>query len=377
MAPDVYGLYARYGVTLPKQVNGSGWARVRCFVPWHDDRHSSAGVHVRTGGFACHACGSKGGALDAIELLGRVDRDEAYRIAREYDVEGLTRAPRTLPGVHHQAPPAATVPRATQTVRQPAASVDWSNLTREQGRIRRYVYLDAKGEPVGRVVRIDYPSGGKRIFAERHLGGNRFAPGLDGTPLPLYRLPEVLARAKEGKRVLVVEGEKCVTWLDQLGAFATTNPGGAGKWRDEFTEALRGASVTVIADCDDEGRKHALRVTLALLDGDVSVSMPYDPEPVRTDGYDVADYLDELAATERGTHPEYSRWRVRWELLGHVNREVRRCLPATVEALHDRLERLERPSQPLIYCERCQRERPHHVAAGLAYCPCGATRIPA
>ena len=45
---------------------------------------------------------------------------------------------------------------------------------------------------------------------------------------------------------------------------ATCNPGGAGKWRREFSEALRGAKVTVIADRDDAGYDHARTVARAL-----------------------------------------------------------------------------------------------------------------
>ena len=48
------------------------------------------------------------------------------------------------------------------------------------------------------------------------------------------------------------------------GVVATCNAGGAGKWRDEYAEALHGAKVVVVADRDDPGRKHARQVADSL-----------------------------------------------------------------------------------------------------------------
>jgi putative DNA primase/helicase len=45
---------------------------------------------------------------------------------------------------------------------------------------------------------------------------------------------------------------------------ATTNAGGAGKWRAGYEAALRGARVAVVPDHDDAGRAHGRRVAAAL-----------------------------------------------------------------------------------------------------------------
>ena len=74
----------------------------------------------------------------------------------------------------------------------------------------------------------------------------------------LYRLPEVIEAVELGYPIFVVEGEKDVETLRNLGLDATTNPGGAGKWRKEHTEVLAGADlVVIIPDNDEPGRKHA------------------------------------------------------------------------------------------------------------------------
>lgn len=77
----------------------------------------------------------------------------------------------------------------------------------------------------------------------------------------LYRLPELLA---ETGTVFVPEGEKHVDALRALGLRATTNPGGAGKWRPEYSEFLRGADVVILPDNDEPGAKHAEKVAIAL-----------------------------------------------------------------------------------------------------------------
>jgi AAA domain len=64
--------------------------------------------------------------------------------------------------------------------------------------------------------------------------------------------------------VVIVEGEKDVDALRGLGIPATTCPGGAGKWRDEYSQHFKGASVVIVGDNDDPGRDHARSVAQAL-----------------------------------------------------------------------------------------------------------------
>ncbi len=84
-----------------------------------------------------------------------------------------------------------------------------------------------------------------------------------GVPLVPYRLPELLA-ADQAATVYVAEGEKDVDALVKLGLVATTNVGGAGKWRPEYNEHLAHRQVAIPPDNDDAGRKHAHQVATAL-----------------------------------------------------------------------------------------------------------------
>ena len=78
-----------------------------------------------------------------------------------------------------------------------------------------------------------------------------------------YRLGALLERPEDAP-VYVVEGERDADRLAKLGLIATCNAGGAGKWRDELSAFLRGATVYILADNDDAGRDHAQRVAKSL-----------------------------------------------------------------------------------------------------------------
>jgi AAA domain len=124
-----------------------------------------------------------------------------------------------------------------------------------------YSYVDEQGEELFQALRVPVP-GGKTFFQRRHdsekpSGWNW---SLGDTRRVLYRLPQVIAAIEDGRDIWIFEGEKDVerAWVD--GKAATCNPMGAGKWRTEYGIPLHGAHVTIVADNDDPGRKHAREV---------------------------------------------------------------------------------------------------------------------
>lgn len=124
-----------------------------------------------------------------------------------------------------------------------------------------YIYEDEDGEPSFRVVRRG--DGKNKSFYQQHPNGNGWAKGLDGaTPVP-YHLPLVLACIEYGSsEVWITEGEKDAdNAINAYDIVATTNSGGAGKWRDAHSKFLVGAEcVNIVVDLDDEGRRHAWEV---------------------------------------------------------------------------------------------------------------------
>lgn len=115
----------------------------------------------------------------------------------------------------------------------------------------------------------------------------------------LYRLSAVIAAVQEGREVWIAEGEKDVHSLELQGVVATCNSGGAGKWRPEYTEVLRDAVVTIVADRDKPGSAHAHMIRDALVGVADSVRIV---EAVV--GKDITDHLQ----AGRGLHEVAEVW---------------------------------------------------------------------
>ena len=179
-----------------------------CWCPFHPDGEGKSphkpNLQVSERGFICFACGAKGGLRE---------------LANRLQVE--------LP----------------------------TNLAVMEA---HYNYCDEHGNLLFQVVRKP----GKQFRQRRPDGKGGWIWDLKGVKRVLYRLPEILRRSDE--LVLVVEGEKDADRLLREGLLATTNPGGAGKWRDEYSQTLSRRDVGVIPDNDDPGQNHADQVARSL-----------------------------------------------------------------------------------------------------------------
>ena len=110
-----------------------------------------------------------------------------------------------------------------------------------------YRYEDKDGNHVMDVVRFK-----PKDFRPRRPDGRNTLEGITRVP---YRLPQMLEAIKDKKTVLLVEGEKDCDNLAGIGLVATTFPGGAGKWRDEYLKWFEDANVACVPDNDHAGRK--------------------------------------------------------------------------------------------------------------------------
>jgi hypothetical protein len=126
--------------------------------------------------------------------------------------------------------------------------------------VAKYNYVDAAGKLLYQVVRYE-PKGFRQ---RRPAGKNAWIWNLKGVKRVLYRLPELLKAVSEGRAIFIVEGEKDAERLRRLGFVSSCNPGGAGKWTPEYSEALRGAHVVILADNDPAGLSHARQVAQSL-----------------------------------------------------------------------------------------------------------------
>ena len=157
--------------------------------------------------------------------------------------------------------------------------------------VERYDYTDQHGVMLFQVERLS-PKG----FRQRKPDGRGdWSYSLGSTRRVLYRLPAVIEAVKAGQRIYLVEGERDVHTLESKGKVATTMPGGAGKWRKEYTETLRGArEVAIIQDVDEldpktghrPGQEHAEMVRQKL-EGVVQAVRVFQPAV----GKDITDHI--------------------------------------------------------------------------------------
>jgi putative DNA primase/helicase len=151
--------------------------------------------------------------------------------------------------------------------------------------VAAYDYQSADGILLFQVVRF-----APKDFRQRRPDGKGgWIWNLDSIERVLYRLPELLA-AEPLDTIFVPEGEKDVERLASLGLVATTNSEGAGKWRAEYSAALKGRHIAILPDNDEDGREHAEKVARALYGEAASVrvvALPGLPEKG-----DVSDWLD-------------------------------------------------------------------------------------
>jgi 5S rRNA maturation endonuclease (ribonuclease M5) len=143
--------------------------------------------------------------------------------------------------------------------------------------VATYDYTDASGNLLYQVCRLV-----PKDFRQRKPDGNGGwiwnTQGVERTP---YHLPEVL----KANTVCVTEGEKDADSLCKLGFTATCNSGGAKKWRDEYSEVLRGKDVLIFGDDDKDGREHVALVIKSLEGKAKSITQ------IKFPAHDITDYI--------------------------------------------------------------------------------------
>ena len=216
--------------------------------PNHDDKHPSLKINPKKNCFLCGPCAAQGGPWNLAAFLARINLKDKPTVTTWLRDRGL------LDG---SGPAARNAGQQQESLEANSAARENETAGRQKGKPEAvYDYVNLQGHLVYQVVR--YP--GKQFRQRRPAGPDRWMWNLDGVqPLP-YRLPEVL----KTERVFIAEGEKDVETLRQLGPTATTNSGGAGKWRPEFADYFQGKDVAIFPDNDEPGRKHAEAIAASL-----------------------------------------------------------------------------------------------------------------
>jgi 5S rRNA maturation endonuclease (ribonuclease M5) len=140
-------------------------------------------------------------------------------------------------------------------------------------------YPDENGELLYQIGRFDP----KTFKARRGPDDPEWKFGIKGVRRVLYRLPEL----SKAQLVCIAEGEKDCDNLAKLGFVATTNPFGADKWRDEYSETLRDKDLVIFGDADEPGKAHAQEVIESLTGIAATIKRVQLPEGF----HDVSDYI--------------------------------------------------------------------------------------
>jgi hypothetical protein len=187
---------------------------------WRYGAHGSLAVDLQKGTFFDHELGQGGGVLDLIQReTGKTGADRGHWLVDQ----GL-------------------LPNGDDRGRGGRGRI-----------VATYPYHDENGETLFQVVRFE-----PKDFRQRRPdptkpdGWNWSTKGVRQVP---YRLPELIEAAALDKPIFIVEGERDVDRLMALGIPATTNAGGAGKWKPELNGFFAGASVVIIPDNDPQ-KKH-------------------------------------------------------------------------------------------------------------------------
>jgi hypothetical protein len=175
-----------------------------------------------------------------------------------------------------------------------AATASYSASNEQRRIVAAYDYRDEAGTLLYQAVRY-LPKG----FTQRQPDGSGgWLWNIKEVRLVLYRLPELLI-ANPAATVFIPEGEKDVENLWMLGVVATCNAMGAGKWRAEYNEFLRGRQVVLLPDHDKAGAGHT-RTVANVLTG-IAASVKVLNLPGLPDKGDVSDWLTSGGTAERLT----------------------------------------------------------------------------
>lgn len=247
-------------VTVEAATQSGEWTKFRCPVPTHGrgngDRNPSLGVKYDAGREKTIVNCFTGCSQDDVRAMAGITVRDLFDHLPERGRNGYR------PGQQRR-PAAGPNPVRRPQPRPQEPSRDLGEVVGPRRRVATYTYTTAGNEPVGQVIRTATPHehGIEKGFYQRRWDASDRTYVSGGFGPVLYRAPVVAWAIEQGHPILVCEGEKDVDRAIAAGYPATCNAGGAGKFRREHAEQLRGvAHVVIVADRDRPGFDHAISV---------------------------------------------------------------------------------------------------------------------
>ena len=221
--------------------------------PFHKDSTPSLSVNLNNGLFNCFACGASGDVFAFYQKRHNVNFKEALQeLARLAGVpsngngEGKSKARGRIVKIYDY--PDETGKLTLQVCRiEPGRnnkSKDFSQ--RRPDGAGGWIWGLSAGEYGRRANQQDW----YKVKEGQSYDATKNFPACK--PI-LYQLPALI----NTETIAVCEGEKDCDALVALGFTATTNPGGASKWRKTYNKHFQGKQVVILSDNDEPGRTHA------------------------------------------------------------------------------------------------------------------------
>lgn len=218
--------------------------------PFHDDRNPSFSFNIETGLWKCHAgCGAGNYEM----FLKMFQSGLAY--AAKYKKE------KTKFGFYKQIQ---------------------SKLVAE------YFYQNIEGSTCFRVKRYEDTNGSKTFIQESLNENFQWIPKKTTQIIAPYQY-EIWKDSSD--LILFVEGEKCADFLLRMKFMATTIPGGANAWNDQFIPFFDKKIIRILPDYDVAGAKFGNQVLKAL--GPVAREVKQVQLPNLLDGGDVYNWFSD------------------------------------------------------------------------------------
>lgn len=169
--------------------------------------------------------------------------------------------------------------------------------------IRHWIYRDAAGKEVFRVLRVDYRApDGERAKSYRpchRVSDGRWLLARPAQSLPLYNLPD-LAGAPPEATVAVLEGEKCADLAMAIGLpYVTTSAHGAKAPQLTDWSPLAGHAIAILGDADKDGAGYVAQVSALLAALNPPARVRIVTLPGLAEGEDIEQFIEARRAAGR------------------------------------------------------------------------------
>lgn len=302
---DIRGYYHALGISIPVWAGTN--ASVSCFADpdahHHGDRDPSCSINLQHGAWHCHGCGAAGGAYDAATARGYTARAAIDLMVSHGLIE--RRAKPLNARATAGRPPAQRANPAEQRAHRPRLAITELDVRHWQAALTEQTQLIAKltrgrGWLYSTMHELGLGCDAGRVTIPVRDRDRRLVGLLRYQPWPKHGQAKMLAApgsrrallphpaAEPSTEILLVEGEP-----DMIAARSRDIPAiavpGAETWRPEWAPLFTGREVTIIMDCDPEGRRAAERIAQDL--HGLAAARVLDIAPDRRDGYDLTDLL--------------------------------------------------------------------------------------